>query len=226
MSATGLGGSHLRGNAQARARRSYQTINESGSPHLPGLRETVLDAEATSEDRSSTDAAGVPAALGTASIVPDGSAELCEGEKLTLAKKIGLGREGRAEPKMAGRRRNRGYEKCASLVIRRMLNKSRATFALSRSFAEPTSGWRPRRSATATESAVVIHQVAQGCVQVLRSPIDQLGTVSRTYIRQRCKMFLDVCSATTCNLGVCKHLDDLLQCGNLRVIETAICKRG
>ena len=64
--------------AQARARRSYQTVNESGSPHLPGLRETVLDAEATSEDRSSTDAAGVPAALGTASIVPDGCTFLCK----------------------------------------------------------------------------------------------------------------------------------------------------
>ena len=64
--------------AQARARRSYQTINESGSPHLPGLRETVLDAEATSEDRSSTDAAGVPAALGIASIVPDGRTCLCK----------------------------------------------------------------------------------------------------------------------------------------------------
>jgi hypothetical protein len=60
------------------ARRSYQTVNESGSPHLPGLRETVLDAEATSEDRSSTDAAGVPAALGTASIVPDGCTILCK----------------------------------------------------------------------------------------------------------------------------------------------------
>jgi hypothetical protein len=43
-----------------------------------GLREAVLDAEATSEDRSSTDAAGIPAALGTASIVPDGCTFLCK----------------------------------------------------------------------------------------------------------------------------------------------------
>ena len=59
---------------------------------LPGLRETVLDAEATSEDRSSIDAAGVPAALGTASIVPYGRTVLCKttidpGEKVRTRSK-------------------------------------------------------------------------------------------------------------------------------------------
>ena len=61
-------------------------------PNLPGLRETVLDAEATSEDRSSIDAAGVPAALGTASIVPYGRTVLCKttidpGEKVRTRSK-------------------------------------------------------------------------------------------------------------------------------------------
>ena len=73
---------------------------------------------------------------------------------------------------------------------------------------------------------VVIDQVAQSCVQVLRGPIDQLNAVFRTYPRQRCKMFPDVCSATARNLGVGKDLDNLLQCENLPVIETAICKRA
>lgn len=73
---------------------------------------------------------------------------------------------------------------------------------------------------------VVIHQVAQSRVQVLRGPIDQLSAVFRTYLRQRCKMLPDVCSATARNLCVGKHLDNLLQSGNLPVIETAICTRG
>jgi hypothetical protein len=42
------------------------------------LWETVLDAEASSEDRPSTDAAGLPAALGFTAIVPDGRTFLCK----------------------------------------------------------------------------------------------------------------------------------------------------
>jgi hypothetical protein len=74
------------------------------------------------------------------------------------------------------------------------------------------------------QSATVIHQVAQRRVQVLPCPIDQLGAVIGSHIRQLCKVVPDILfGATVLDLCIGKNLDDLLQSGNLAVVEAAIC---
>ena len=55
-------------------------------------------------------------------------------------------------------------------------------------------------------------------------PIDQLGAVVRTHIGQLRKVTPDICCTAVLDLGIVKNLDDLLQCGNLAVVETALCK--
>ena len=75
-------------------------------------------------------------------------------------------------------------------------------------------------------SAVVIHQVTPGCGQILRSPIDQLGAVIRIHLRQVCKVFSNICNAVALNLGVIENLDDLVQSGNLTIVEAAMRKGG
>ena len=70
---------------------------------LSGLRQKSHHAEAASDDGSQNDTGAVPAALEVTILISNGGTRLCE-DRSALAKRFGLGRNGSAAPKKAGRK--------------------------------------------------------------------------------------------------------------------------
>src|SRR5262249_16563845 len=64
--------------ATARPRGGCEEVRACRSDHLPRLRQKLLDAQASPDDGPQADAGRVPAAMGTAVVLPDGGPELCE----------------------------------------------------------------------------------------------------------------------------------------------------